>query len=90
MTAKLKESYRIRCVSGDQSEMWLWTIGVSQGSLPVEVTAGTDIFQHTDQFAFRPQFVPEVVAALVMTRQLAEDYVRILSLQGFDCEVVSL
>lgn len=85
-----KESYRIRCVSGERSGMWLWTLTIAKGRLPIEVIDWAEILQRPNEFTFHPHFVPEVVAALTTpTRELAEGYVRVLAQHGFDCEIVS-
>jgi hypothetical protein len=88
--ARHQESHRVRCVSGKQAGMWLWTITVSKGRSPIEFIDWGEVLQRWNEFNFHPHFVPEVVAALTApSRELAEGYVRVLALNGFDCEVVS-
>lgn len=85
-----RESYRIRCVSGELAGMWLWTMTVSKDGMPIQVTDWSDVLQHTGLFDFHPHFVPEEVAALIApSRELARGYVRVLIQQGYDCEIAS-
>jgi hypothetical protein len=87
---QIPPSFRIRCVSGEHTGKWLWTMGVSEGSLPFQVTDWSAVFTTSGQFSFHPHFVPEEIAALsISSRELAEGYMRVLKQQDFDCEIIS-
>ncbi len=81
--------YRIRGKSGDLRGAWLSAMDVYDKGMRVQPFNMSAILQNPIRLTFRPSFLLVESAALkILTREVADGYVRVLAVQGIDAEVI--
>lgn len=81
--------YRIRRIGGKSPEMWLSNMHVLRGGNRIDSPTWAAILQHPDAYTFHPEFLPDESAAYRMiSRDIAEELVRVLAKFGIDAEVL--